>query len=264
MLIPYNVDVAMQRLPIANWVLIGVTCVISFLIEATIPWDPKPIHIEGQPKTAEEREKLEKALQRNAHPFAVQPRDPAVWQIYTSLFAHAGLVHLLGNMFFLFVFGNAVNAKVGHGLFVLGYFLCGTVEGAVWLLIGPGPAIGSSGAIMGIVGMFLVLYPRNEVSVYYWYFTRMGVFHIASVWLILFYMGWDLIGALFFAYGGIGFLAHVTGGMTGIVLAVILCSLQWITPSDDDEENLLQVVGLQPKREKSTDKIIGQWQKRKR
>src|SRR5215468_1620795 len=106
-------------------------------------------------KIAKVMESLEK---EPVHPCAVDPKHPRFTTLFTSLFAHDGLGHLLGNMLFLFVFGNAVNAKLGHVQFLICYFLIGMLEGVVWMLLGPGPAIGSSGAIMGIVGMFLVFY----------------------------------------------------------------------------------------------------------
>ena len=78
-----------------------------------------------------------------------------------------GVLHLLGNLLFLFTFGNAVNAKLGHLPFLALYFGSGAFAGLAWLLLGSRvPVLGASGAIMGITGAFLVLYPLNEISYY--------------------------------------------------------------------------------------------------
>src|SRR5262249_49516641 len=155
----------------------------------------------------------------------------------------------LGNMIFLFVFGNAVNAKLGHFWFLGAYFLLGAFAGLGWLLLGKGlPMIGASGAIMGIVGMFLILFPRNEVRVFYWItWYWMGSFTIASGAVIGFYMVCDLLGTLFGGGGAIAYIAHLTGAAGGMALAIGLLSSRLIR-SESYEENMLQLLGWRPKK----------------
>src|SRR5262245_13705711 len=141
MLIPYSVDVPMGRLPVANWTLIGVTVLITVAAwqkqqQAEKPISP-PIGIDALNEMARRgasTEEMQKAI-RDQLPTALppflslQPDDFSVWQLFTYPLAHGGIIHLVGNMVFLFVFGNAVNAKVGHWLFLVCYFLFGALGG---------------------------------------------------------------------------------------------------------------------------------------
>ncbi|MEW6252812.1 MAG: rhomboid family intramembrane serine protease [Planctomycetota bacterium] len=199
MLIPYSTDVPQDRQPIANWLLVGATVLIS---AAAIVSDQLDM----------------------ANPLLLQRHAFSIPQLFTSLFLHDGFVHLLGNMVFLFCFGNAVNAKLGHALFVLAYLLLGALAGLAWLLMDTGTAaLGASGAIMGIVGMYLVFYPRNDVAVFYFfwlfYFVRTGVFTVSSYWIILLYLLFDAWGLLL-GDGGVAYVAHLAGAVAGIGAAV--------------------------------------------
>ena len=151
-------------------------------------------------------------------------------------------------MIFLFVFGNAVNAKLGHGLFIAAYFLLGALAAVAWLVLGHGMAlVGASGAIMGLVGIFFVLFPRNDVQILYLFsLFWTGTFCISACWVILFYMGCDLYGTLSGGGGAVAYIAHVAGGLGGMALAIALLTSGWIE-SDYSEENLLQVLGMQEK-----------------
>jgi membrane associated rhomboid family serine protease len=195
MFIPYNVDVPMERWPIANWLLISVTCIVSVVVFVAIANSTifsYPRHLDW---------------------FILQRGDDFSFvQMLGNIFAHAGIGHLLGNMIFLFCFGNAINAKLGHFKFLGIYILLGIVADIGWLVLGSGEAaVGASGAIMGIVGMFFVLYPKNDVSVFYW-LLRPGSFSLSSYWLILLYLGFDLWGLL--SEGeGVAYMAHLAGAL---------------------------------------------------
>jgi membrane associated rhomboid family serine protease len=196
MLIPYNVDVPMQRWPIANWVLIGATILIGYVfLYNPDPWLTTLVLWRGE-------------------------RFGAV-QLVGNLFGHVGAVHLFGNMLFLFVFGNAVNAKLGHAAFLALYFGIGALVNLVWLALGEAPGtLGASGAIAGITGVFLVLYPRNDVSVLFWLYIRSWTFSLSSIWLILFYVAFDVWGLVGAGEAGVNFLAHLAGYCLGAGLAV--------------------------------------------
>ena len=95
--------------------------------------------------------------------FLEQPGNFKISQLVGSLFLHAGWMHLLGNMFFLWLFGNAVNAKLGHWQFLALYFLAGIFAGGIYLIFGPAiPVLGASGAIMGVMGAFFMLLPAKR------------------------------------------------------------------------------------------------------
>lgn len=145
MLIPYTVDVPMQRWPFASFALIGFTIIISSLILAGII-EPAGWMVIGPGEYF------------------------SIASLFGNLFVHGDPLHLLGNMVFLFAFGNAINAKLRHILFLMSYLAIGAFEGIIWSLIADGPALGASGAIMGMMGMmgiFIIYYPRNDVSVGY-------------------------------------------------------------------------------------------------
>ena len=225
MLVPYNVDVPMERRPIANWVLIGITYIVSAKILHDVGGsDPTyPAYLDYV------------LLQRG--------EDFSILQLVGHVLTHGGLAHLIGNMVFLFCFGNAINAKLGHAVFVATYLALGIVAAVGWLVLGSGVAlVGASGAISGIVGMFLVLYPRNDVSVFY-FLLRPGTFRVSSCWIIIMYFAFDLWGVLGEG-GGVAYIAHVAGTICGAATAVTLLRTRFIE-SSDGEQNLLQVLGLE-------------------
>ena len=165
-----SVDVPMERIPFTNWLLMAATVVGSIYY-----WAPKPhaadVNVErhldpvlfqklDDPKlTSQERDAIERQIERElkkvyakvaAPPGSLNPDRFAPSQLITYLFVHGGVLHLLANLLFLFCFGNAVNAKLGHLPFLGLYFGCGAFAGLAWLLLGSGvPVIGASGATPG-------------------------------------------------------------------------------------------------------------------
>ena len=200
MLLPYTVDVPMPRWPIANWAIIALTVVVGFPC-----WSGFDAYAEGLDASG-------------SLPFLVLLRDEGFhWtQLIGTLFGHADVVHLLGNMWMLYLYGNAVNAKVGQVQYVLLYFSVGILESLVWLWLGDGPAtLGASGAVMGMIGAFLVLYPHNNVSVFYWLaFFMHGTVEVSAYIVIGLYVAMDLLGF----FGGpteTNHLAHLAGAGFG-------------------------------------------------
>jgi membrane associated rhomboid family serine protease len=262
MFVPYNVDVPMVRLPWMNWILIAVTSIISITI-LTGKWPTTKKHVvaveqidkaldPNNPNAERDVKHLMLELQeslREPPPLALRPDDFSIQQLISHLFVHGDALHLLGNMVFLFCFGNAVNAKLGHLLFLGLYLGLGVLAGLGWLLFGSAiPVVGASGAINGIVGIFLVLYPRNDVQVFYGILPLgIGVYEVASAWIISLFLCLDIVGLCFDRHGQIGYVAHVVGLLGGVAVAISLLSFRVIR-STSYEENLLQMVGLQEKR----------------
>jgi membrane associated rhomboid family serine protease len=261
MLLPYNVDVPMERVPVANWLLIGVTCLVSFAV--FLRPDPERVdrRLEQELERAFERgdekevERLEEEIEKQQE-HAIPPlslrwdRGVPLW-LFTYQFVHGDLFHLIGNMIFLFVFGNAVNAKLGHWQFLVAYVLLGVLAGLAFLpLSGGRPIVGASGSIMGIVGLFVVLFPRNDVQVFYWFgLVWAGVARIAAYWVVLFFVVCDLIGAAFDHSGPVAYAAHVAGAAGGFALGIALVKTR-VVRSSRDEENLLEFLGYQRKEER--------------
>lgn len=214
MLFPYHVDVPMHRLPWMNWVLIGITVLFY------------PLCIGSEDLTP-----LGYSLMLGG----------TSWIGYFGhVLVHAGLVHLLGNMVFLWVFGNAVCAKVGNAIYFLIYFGLAAITGLLAYWIDPRPAVGASGAINGIVGMFLVWYLLNDISVWYFNFAGGETFTVSSFWMILLWLVFDIWGAVR-GQGNVGYIAHLVGFGLGFVLALLMTKLDWVEMAKG-ERNLLDVL----------------------
>lgn len=160
------------------------------------------------------------------------------------ILAHADLLHLFGNMLFLWVFGNAVCAKVGNLTYPFIYFGLGLVAGFVSYAIDPHPAVGASGAINGVVGMFIVWYFLNEISCWYffWFFGlhEGGTFSVSSFWIILLWVAFDIWNAVR-GDSNIDHIAHLAGFVAGFLLAVALLKLRWVK-MERGERSLLQAL----------------------
>lgn len=269
-LIPFHVDVPMERVPFVNWALIAVTVFASVFLmyrqdlKQREEQDNLARHLQvvmrlkhtsAAEQTEEEKEQLSNVLDFFFQPGTLRRDRFSFLQLFTHVFVHGGLLHLIGNMVFLFVFGNAVNAKLGHLPFLALYFVSGVIAAAAWLLLdraGYG-LVGASGAIAGIVGAFLVLYPRNEISVLYFFwlirFVRFGMWQLASYWMILLFMLQDLVGTVWqrlaVGGGGVAYMCHLTGEAFGIAVAAVLV-LAGLVRSERGEANLLETFGWVP------------------
>lgn len=149
------------------------------------------------------------------------------WQDYgtvvSSMFLHGGLLHLAGNMLYLWIFGNNIEEAVGHGRFVLFYLLCGVGAAAAQIAVEPlstVPMIGASGAVSGVLGAYLLLYPRARVLVLIpiWIFLRF--IEVRAIWLLLFWFGLQLLSGMLAPKGeaGVAFWAHIGGFVAGLAL----------------------------------------------
>jgi hypothetical protein len=155
------------------------------------------------------------------------------------MWLHAGLLHLLGNLLFLWLFGNAVCSKIGNVFYLPVYIALGLIAAASHLIFNGGAAIGASGAINGIVGMYLVFFPENSMSCFFLLFFRPIFFSISGFWMVLFWFAFDILGALM-GTEGVAYIAHIGGFLGGFVLAVLMLKLKWIQ-MERDEKSILQM-----------------------
>jgi membrane associated rhomboid family serine protease len=154
--------------------------------------------------------------------------------LITSMFLHGSWMHLLGNMWFLWIFGNNVEDSMGRGRFAVFYLLCGLAAAVGQVLTSPSsaiPMVGASGSISGVMGGYLVLYPR--VRVFAIIFLGFFVTSIAvPAWVMLGY--WFLIqfvsGLATFGgeMGGVAFWAHIGGFVAGLVLVKLFTRPEYI------------------------------------
>jgi membrane associated rhomboid family serine protease len=149
---------------------------------------------------------------------------PAPLTVLTSMFLHGGLLHLGGNMLYLWIFGDNIEDRLGHGRFIAFYLICGVVAALAQALPDVGsrtPMIGASGAISGVLGAYLVLYPRANVLVAVPLFVVFYTFRVpALVVLGLWFIGQLLssVAAQQQGEGGVAFGAHIGGFVAGLVL----------------------------------------------
>ena len=178
----------------------------------------------------------EAALQSFVEAWGVVPREfsagqdlpptiaPPYWTtLLTSMFLHGGWGHLFGNMLFLWIFGDNIEHRIGHGRFFIFYLVCGLAAGLAHIVFNSSsmiPTVGASGAISGVMGGYLLLFPRNRVYVMTWG----GVAAVPAVlmlglWILLqFINGYGSI-AQTPETGGVAYLAHIGGFAAGMVLA---------------------------------------------
>lgn len=151
-----------------------------------------------------------------------------VWTPLTSMFLHGSWGHLLGNALFFWVFGNNVEDSVGRFRFLAFYLLCGLIAAAAHVAVDPAspiPTVGASGAISGVLGGYLVLYPHARVRMLFWFLFFIRIFHVPA-WIVL--LWWfavqvitglpELMSVNPEVSGGVAVWAHVGGFVAGVVL----------------------------------------------
>lgn len=155
---------------------------------------------------------------------AVLAQVPASITLITSMFSHGSLMHLIGNMWFLWLYGDNVEDAMGRFRFVSFYLVCGCVGAVAHAMLDPGsrvPLIGASGAISGVIGAYLLIWPRANIRVFYWFFIFIGTINVPAFVVL----GFWIIEQLFAlpeaiqAQGGIAIVAHLGGFITGLILA---------------------------------------------
>ena len=177
----------------------------------------------------------EGALQSFIQAWGVVPHEYAVRQdlpphiplpfwstLFTSMFLHAGWLHLGGNMLYLWIFGDNLERVMGSARLLLFYLICGIAAGLAQILASGAsniPSLGASGAISGVLGGYLVLFPRNRVRV----LTRGGIMSVPAVLVLGLWIVIQLISGIgtfgnTTESGGVAFMAHIGGFVAGLVL----------------------------------------------
>ena len=245
-MIPIRDNIPTSRFAVVTVTLIAVNVAV-FLFQITRPNTTLPGYVTGQPRpvvggdavTAEWGFVPCELVNRCARPdqavlpdpngqvdFVVRvPERPAWLTLFTAMFLHGGWLHIGGNMLFLWIFGNNVEDRMGRLRFIVFYLLCGVIAGLAQLATNPSsnvPNIGASGAIAGVLGAYIVLYPRARV--------------LSAIFLIIFFTlvevpAWALLGFWFLlqlvdgsavlnSQGGadVAYFAHVGGFLAGVLL----------------------------------------------
>ncbi|MBY0510970.1 MAG: rhomboid family intramembrane serine protease [Rhodospirillaceae bacterium] len=151
------------------------------------------------------------------------PIMPALLTVFSSMFLHGGWMHLGGNMLYLWVFGDNIEASLGHGRYLVFYLLCGVAAALAQSIAAPTsdvPMVGASGAIAGVLGAYLVLHPRSNIKVFVFLiviitFINIPAFIVLGIWFVAQLMS---SAAADPNAPGVAFLAHIGGFVAGAVL----------------------------------------------
>ncbi len=219
--------------PIVNYALIAVNILVFVFLQglgsndkftyayATVPQEivtgrdvDKPVVIQD-PLTQESLGRID-----------LQPTPISVYiTLLTSMFMHGGIAHILGNMLFLFIFGDNLENKLGHARYLVFYLLCGIIASLAHVVMNMNsyiPSLGASGAISGVLGGYILLYPRNRVRVLLFnIFTQVPAFVAIGLWFVF-----QLVSGLGWLGGGsrvdgVAYAAHVGGFIAGLALIKI-------------------------------------------
>jgi len=173
----------------------------------------------------------DRALQSLLFTYGVVPAQLQLLTVFTSMFLHGGWLHFLGNMLYLWIFGDNVEDRLGHGRFVLFYFACGAAAALAHAWVNPAsrvPTIGASGAIAGVMGAYFVLYPNSRVLALVPLVIIMEVIEVPAIvflgiWFLMqFFSGVGSLTETGVRTGGVAFWAHVAGFLSGIAGVMVL------------------------------------------
>jgi membrane associated rhomboid family serine protease len=148
--------------------------------------------------------------------------------VFTSMFLHGGLFHVAGNMLYLWIFGDNVEDRMGHGRFLVFYLLCGIAAALAQTIAAPDsvvPMVGASGAIAGVMGAYFVLYPKSRIVTliplfFFFQIVEVPAIFFLGIWFLMQFLSGvgSIVSA---AQGGVAFWAHVAGflaGLSGVIV----------------------------------------------
>jgi len=180
-----------------------------------------------KPTTARDVLEEAKAYDLFVYLHGYKPGKPDWTDLFYCMFLHGGFLHLLGNMLFLWIYGDNVEARLGRLGYLAGYLGTGAIGTLVFAALNRTsmiPLVGASGAISGILGFYLVWFPDNRVKVLIWFYYWMDVFHVRAVWWLLFYVLilQNILPVLAGAEGGVAYWAHIGGFAAGVLGAFLV------------------------------------------
>lgn len=156
---------------------------------------------------------------------AFPPVEFPLWAtLFTSMFLHGSLLHIAGNMWYLWIFADNVEDAMGKVRFLLFYLLSGLAAGLAQILVNPDsptPMVGASGAVSGVLGAYLILYPRGRVLTLLWVFYVVRLIPLPAFYFLGFWFLFQLLSASMVGTGeggGVAWMAHIGGFVTGMLL----------------------------------------------
>jgi membrane associated rhomboid family serine protease len=216
-ILPLYDDNPIGRAPVVTYGLIGL-CIVVFLWELTQDAD----------LVAATYGMIPAVLFGDARLPATIAAVPPWATIFTSMFLHAGWLHIGGNMLFLWIFGHSLEGVLGHGRYLLLYLVSGVAAALCQALADPAstaPMLGASGAIAGVLGAYLLVYPYANVHVLILIIIIVRIVTVPAWIMLSLWFGMQLVSGLISetgnSAGGVAFWAHVGGFVTGIVLLIL-------------------------------------------
>jgi membrane associated rhomboid family serine protease len=226
-MIPIADEIRTRRVPYVNYTLIAIN-VFVFLVEFLL---------------GERTNTLLMSLGAVPAYITDPARHPlAFLTLFSSMFLHGGWLHLIGNMLYLMIFGDNVEDRLGHVGYILFYLLAGVVAGLAQVAVAPKsmiPAVGASGAIAGVLAVYLVLYPTAPVRVlvpvfYFMRMARLPAVIVLGMWFVIqLFNGFLSLGMQTMATGGVAWFAHIGGFLVGLVAGFVLRLSQPRPPTID-------------------------------
>lgn len=213
-MIPIRDDAPRSTTPFINYFLI-VLNVLVFLFELTLP---------PRPRTAFELQFAFIPYRVDLWLQGVEPAGVALVPLFTSMFLHAGWLHLISNMWVLAIFGDNVEDRLGHFGYLLFYLVTGMVASLTNLMFSLHskiPSVGASGAIAGIMGAYFFLYPRARVLTWFGFFVFwLPAWLVLGYWFVVQFLSGAATAITYAAQptGGVAFWAHVGGFISGLLL----------------------------------------------
>ena len=158
---------------------------------------------------------------------------PIYLTLLSSMFMHASWAHIIGNMLYLWIFGDNIEDRVGGAKFLVFYLICGLAASVAHIMFGPSsviPSLGASGAIAGVLGAYLVLFPRRSVKVLVArQIVNMPAFMVLGLWILL--QVFAQISVVGGSAGGVAYMAHIGGFVAGLVLIFLFGKREASRPS---------------------------------
>jgi membrane associated rhomboid family serine protease len=222
-MIPLKDDVYSSTFPFVTVFIIAVN-VLVFVYQLTLGYSGAEFFIY---RTAAIPYEITHLVDVGPHSFV-----PVPFTIFTAMFVHGGLFHIAGNMLFLWIFGDNVEDVFGHFLFAAFYLLCGVLASLTHILIAPSamtPMIGASGAIAGVLGAYLVLFPRAQVKTLIFMFFFVTTARIPAVVFLGFWFFFQVLSAGN-GGGGVAWFAHIGGFVAGMAVVLLMRLASGVRP----------------------------------
>ena len=244
-MLPLWDDVPAQRIPVVNYAII-IACILAFAVQLQAPNDGEqlvrefgliPLRVTNPNAKSAVVTGQDEQGRRVRQEFSLESPIAPLATLFSSMFLHGGLMHIVGNLWFLFIFGDNVEDRFGHLGYLLVYLASGLAAGVLHILAAPNspiPTIGASGAIAGVMGSYLWLYPHARVMT----LIPLGPFlRITPVPAALFLVFWFAVQVLSglqvsAAMGGVAWWAHVGGFVAGLSTTAILNRMGKLLPSN--------------------------------